>query len=137
MNITLMLIKPDATERNLIGAILKIVEEDGFKIEELKEFYMTDAIASEFYAEHREKAFYLDLMEYMKSGKIVAVVLKKEDAVKSLRQLVGLTNPAAAEAGTIRALYGESAQRNSVHASDSPASAVREINLIFPDNKLF
>lgn len=137
MNITLMLIKPDATERHLIGAILKMVEEDGFQIEELKEFYLTDALASEFYAEHREKVFYHSLVEYMKSGKIIAVILKKENAVISLRKLAGVTNPAEAEAGTIRATYGESAQRNSVHASDSPESAVREINLIFPDNGLF
>ena len=137
MNITLMLIKPDATNRHLIGAILKMVEDAGFQIEFLKEFYMTDELAAEFYAEHHGKEFYPHLVEFMKSDKIVAAIVTKDHAVKELRKLLGATNPEKAEAGTIRATYGETLRRNSVHGSDSDESAIREINLIFTDNKFF
>ncbi|MCF7919938.1 MAG: nucleoside-diphosphate kinase [Candidatus Cloacimonetes bacterium] len=137
MNITLMLIKPDATNRHLIGAILKMVEDDGFQIEFLKEFYMTDELAAEFYFEHRDKDFYMPLVEFMKSDKIVAAIVSKPDAVHELRKLLGATNPDKAEPGTIRATYGETLRRNSVHGSDSDESARREINLIFPNNKYF
>lgn len=137
MGHTLMLIKPDATKRNLIGAILKRVEDAGFRITHLKEFFLTDELASEFYAEHKAKEFYGELVSYMQSGKIVAAIVSRNDAVGELRKLVGKTNPAEADEGTIRATWGESLRRNSVHASDSPASAHREINLIFPKNGLF
>jgi nucleoside-diphosphate kinase len=137
MNITLMLIKPDATNRHLIGAILKMVEDDGFQIEFLKEFFMTDELAAEFYIEHRNKEFYPNLVKFMQSEKIVAAILTKDNAVTGLRKLLGATNPEKAVEGTIRATYGESLRRNSVHGSDSDESAIREINLIFPDNKFF
>jgi len=137
MNITLMLIKPDATNRHLIGAILKMVEDDGFQIEFLKEFFMTDELAAEFYIEHQNKEFYPNLIQFMQSEKIVAAILTKDNAVMELRKLLGATNPEKAVEGTIRATYGESLRRNSVHGSDSDESAIREINLIFPDNKFF
>lgn len=137
MRHSLMLIKPDATARNLIGTILKSVEDAGFKITNLKEFVLTDELASEFYEEHRSKEFYGELVQYMQSGKIVAVIVTKDDAVNELRRLVGSTNPEEAAPGTIRGNWGESLRRNSVHASDCDVSAKREINLIFTDNKLF
>jgi len=130
---TLLLLKPNATEDHHIGAILKIVEENGFVIEALKMIFMDDDISSRFYAVHKGKSFYEGLIEFMHSGKTVAVVLKKENAIDSLRKLVGNTDSKKAEPGTIRHLYGEDIRRNAVHASDSSENAKKEISIIFPD----
>jgi nucleoside-diphosphate kinase len=128
---TLLLIKPNATKKNQIGAILKMVEENGFEIEKLKLFKMSGELADKFYAEHIGKGFFVDLKDFMMSGKIVAAQLNREDAVLKLRELVGNTDSTIAALGTIRAIYGISKGENAVHASDSEASAERELKLIF------
>lgn len=133
MEQTLLLIKPDATIRNLTGEILQIIERNGFIIEHLRMFYMSDELAEKFYAEHQEKYFYNRLIGYMKSNRLVAVILQRQNAVEKLRELVGNTDFCKARIGTIRSLYAESITRNSVHASDSVAQARREIDLVFPE----
>ncbi len=133
MDFSLLLIKPNATRRNLIGAIIKMLEDNRFTVKHLKSFTMTDELAAGFYAEHLGKNFYNELVSFMKSGTTIGVVVSKDNAVQDLRTLVGSTNPANANPGTIRYLYGETVSFNAVHASDSPNSAQREINLIFPE----
>lgn len=128
---TLLLIKPNATKKHQIGAILKMVEENGFEIDKLKLFYMDSDLADQFYAEHIGKGFFSDLKDFMMSGKIVGAQLSREDAVLKLRELVGNTDSTKAALGTIRAIYGISKGENAVHASDSDASAERELKLIF------
>jgi nucleoside-diphosphate kinase len=128
---TLLLIKPNATRENQIGAILKMVEENSFEIEKLKLFKMSSELADAFYAEHIGKGFYDELKDFMMSGKIIGVELSREDAVLKLRELVGNTDSTIAALGTIRAIYGVSKGENAVHASDSLTSAERELALIF------
>ena len=128
---TLLLIKPNVTKKNKIGAVLKIIESANFKIKELKTFKMTQLIAQEFYQEHIGKPFFESLVEFMTSEKIVAAILEKENAVKELRIVVGNTNPEKADYGTVRKIFGENVQENAVHASDSKKSAKREISIIF------
>ncbi|KQC12033.1 MAG: nucleoside diphosphate kinase [Candidatus Cloacimonas sp. SDB] len=128
---TLLLIKPNATKKNQIGSILKMIEENGFEIENLKLFRMGGELADEFYAEHIGKKFYDELKDFMMSGKIVAAELSREDAILKLRELVGNTDCEKAALGTIRSIYGDSKGENAVHASDGIESAAREIELIF------
>jgi nucleoside-diphosphate kinase len=128
---TLFIVKPDAVERNLIGKILAHVEAKGFRIVEARFGSMTREEAQTFYAEHQARPFFKDLVDYMTSGPVLLTVLERPDAAATLRQVVGATDPAQAEPGTIRALYGRSKQMNSVHASDSPASSDREVKLFF------
>jgi nucleoside-diphosphate kinase len=130
---TLFLIKPDATGRNEIGEILKRVEENGFVVEKMKMFKMDEELADKFYVEHVGKYFYSELSEFMRSGKIVGVVLSREDAILKLRELVGDTESTKAALGTIRSIHGRSRGENSVHASDSIESAKREIGLVFSE----
>ncbi len=132
---TLLLIKPNITAQNKVGEILAIVEKNGFIIDHLKMCIMTDDTAAKFYAEHRGKSFYNRLLAFMKSGKTVAAVLHRDDAVKKLRELVGNTDYKKARMGTIRRLYGETVTRNAVHASDSIEHAKKEIEIIFPELK--
>ncbi len=129
---TLLLIKPNATKKNKIGSILKIIEDNGFVIDQLKMFTMDNELADIFYAEHIGKSFYPQLKSFMLSGKIVGAVLSREEAILKLRELVGNTNYEKAALGTIRFLFADSFTENAVHASDSPESAKREIALIFP-----
>jgi nucleoside-diphosphate kinase len=133
MENTLLLIKPNATENNVTGRILSMVEENNLTIQKLRMFTFTDEIAQNFYAEHVGREFYEPLMEFMKSGKTVGVVLSGENAVKNLRALLGTTNPEEALPGTVRYLFGENTRRNACHGSDSEESAKREISLIFPE----
>lgn len=133
MERTLLLIKPNATRRHLIGEIIKILEDNHFEVKHLKSFNMSDSLAAEFYKEHRERDFYSELVGFMQSDTIIGIVIHKENAVADLRTLVGKTNPAEAKPGTIRYLYGETIRYNAVHASDSISSAEREIKLIFPE----
>lgn len=128
---TLVLIKPDAVERNLIGRILNEYERNGLKIVEMKLLNATTEIAEKHYAEHIEKPFFNDLVEYITSGPLVAFILEGENAIKRVRALNGATNPEDAVDNTIRALYGISLSNNTVHASDSPESAVKEIGIWF------
>jgi nucleoside-diphosphate kinase len=128
---TLFIVKPDAVERRLIGKILAHVEEKGFRIQEARFSRMTRDEAQTFYGEHQGKPFFNDLVEYMTSGPVMLTCLEREDAIKTLREVVGATDPKEAAPGTVRALFGQSKQMNSVHASDGPPSADREVKLFF------
>jgi nucleoside-diphosphate kinase len=130
---TLLIIKPDATARRLVGEILRRVERSGFVIAQIRLVRLTPAEARRFYAVHEGKPFLDGLCAYMASGPIVPVVLKKENAITDLRTLIGATDPAKAVCGTLRYEIGEDTQRNSVHASDSPESAAVEIPFFFGD----
>jgi nucleoside-diphosphate kinase len=133
---TLSIIKPDATKRNLTGAVNKLIEESGLRIIAQKRLHLTEAQAGTFYEVHKERPFYGELVEFMTSGPVVAQVLEGENAVKKYRDVMGDTNPANAEAGTIRAEYAESIGANSVHGSDSEENAVNEIKYFFSDTEL-
>ena len=133
---TLCLIKPDATKRHLIGKILSHLEENGVTIKALKKVQLNQAQAEGFYAEHQGKPFFEPLIEFMISAPIVAVVLEGENAISHYRELMGATDPEKRQAGTIRALYAISGRENSVHGSDSEASAKREIAYFFSPNEI-
>lgn len=128
---TLVLIKPDAVERNLIGKILSEYERNGLEVIEMKLLNATTEIAKAHYSEHVEKPFFNELVEYITSGPLVAFILKGENAISRVRALNGATNPEDAVDNTIRALYGISLSNNTVHASDSPESAKKEIAIWF------
>ncbi|MBP8849975.1 MAG: nucleoside-diphosphate kinase, partial [Breznakibacter sp.] len=125
-NKTLTIIKPGAFKNKHIGHILTKIEENGFVIKALKSVKLDKEEAEDFYAEHVGKPFFEGLVEFMSSGPIVAAVLQKENAIADFRKLIGSTDPAEAEEGTIRKLYAESKSHNAVHGSDSDASADRE-----------
>ena len=133
---TLMIIKPDAVSRNAIGAVVKHVEEEGFRVVEMRMATLTYAQAAEFYAVHRERPFYGSLLEFMTSGPSVCAVLEREDAVSTLRDVVGATDPAKAAAGTIRRAHGTNVQENAVHASDSTENGDREVAFFFGESAL-
>lgn len=133
MQQTLAIIKPDATARDLVGQILAHVEDAGFEIRAMRMTRLTEAQAREFYAVHKNRPFYQELVEFMISGPVVPVLLEAEDAVTKLRDVIGATDPAEAEEGTVRALYAESKGRNSIHASDAPETAAREIRFFFSE----
>jgi len=122
-NKTLTMIKPDAVRDGHIGAILNQITENGFRIVSLKMTQLTKASAEKFYAIHKERPFFGELVEFMSSGPIVAAILEKDNAVEDFRKLVGATNPAQAEAGTIRARFAKSVGENAVHGSDSDDNA--------------
>ena len=128
---TLFIVKPDAVARNLVGRILAHVEERGFRIAEARFGHITREEAETFYAEHRSKPFFPDLVDYMTSGPVLLTCLQKEGGVAALREVVGATDPAQAAPATIRKVFGQSKQMNSVHASDSVSSAEREVKLFF------
>jgi len=131
MQRTLLIVKPDAVERKLLGRILAHVEAEGFRVVEARTHRMTVEEAGRFYAEHKERPFFPDLVEYMTSGMVFLACLEREDAIPHLRTTVGATNPTEAAEGTVRKRFGIDKQRNSVHASDSPASAERELGIFF------
>ena len=128
---TLFIVKPDAVARNLTGRILAHIEERGFRLAEARMSQLTREQCQEFYSEHVGKGFFNELVDFMTSGPVLLICLEREDAVATLRQVIGATDPAQAAEGTVRRLYAESKGRNSVHASDSPASAEREVKLCF------
>lgn len=131
MNQTLAIIKPDAVQRNLTGRILAHLEEAGFRIRAIRSMRLTDAQAREFYGVHRERPFYGSLVQFMTSGPVFPVLLERDDAIATLRRTIGATDPAEAEEGTVRSLFAESKERNSIHASDSPENAAQEIRFFF------
>lgn len=131
MERTLALIKPDAVLRNLQGAIIDIMQKEGFKVIALKMLQLSPQQASIFYDDHKEQYFYDNLINYMTSGAIVAIVLEAENAVNRYRKLMGTTNPDNAEEGTIRKKYALSQSANSVHGSDSIEAANKEIRYFF------
>lgn len=133
MEKTLAIIKPDATERNLVGQILALLEDAEFQVRALRMMRLTEAQAREFYAVHKGRPFYEELVEFMTSGPVVPVLLERDDAVSGLREVIGATDPAEAEEGTVRALYAESKGRNSIHASDAADTAAREIRFFFSE----
>ena len=128
---TLMVIKPDAVSRNVIGEIVSHVEKEGFRVRDMRMLTLSKEQAADFYEIHKERPFYPDLLEFITSGPSVPMVLERDDAVPYLRKVVGSTNPGEADEGTIRAAYGTNVQENSVHASDSPENAAREIGFFF------
>ncbi len=131
MEQTLAIIKPDAIERNLVGEILKKAEEAGLKIAALKMLKLSKEEAQGFYYVHRERPFFDSLTDFMSSGPIVVAVLQGQGAIQRWRDLMGTTDPAKAEEGTIRKAFGLNVEKNSVHGSDSPESAVHEIAYFF------
>jgi nucleoside-diphosphate kinase len=137
MERSLVLIKPDAMQRNLAGAIIARLEKLGLKLVALKMLHADKALARRHYAVHRDKPFYNDLVDYISSAPIVACVFEGEGAVETIRKAMGATDPAKSEKGTIRGDFGESLERNSVHGSDSPGNAEIEIKLFFSPDELF
>ena len=133
---TFSIIKPDATRRNLTGAITKMLEEAGLRIVASRRIRMTRDQAEGFYAVHRERPFYNDLCTFMTPGPVVVQVLEGEDAVKRNRDVMGATNPAQADEGTIRKTYAESIEANSVHGSDSDENAKIEIDFFFKPEQI-
>ena len=131
MQRTLTIIKPDSMEAHNAGNILAHLEKEGFQIQALKRMRLSEAQAQKFYEVHRERPFYDSLVAYMTSGPIIAVALARENAVPHLREVMGATDPANAEDGTIRALYGSSIERNAIHGSDSPENARKELHFFF------
>jgi nucleoside-diphosphate kinase len=130
---TFSIIKPDATRRNITGKILTCLEEAGLRVVAQRRVHMTRPQAEGFYAVHRERPFFNDLCTYMTSGPVVVQVLEGEDAVAKNREVMGATDPAKAAPGTIRAQFGESIEANSVHGSDSPDNAAKEIAYFFAE----
>lgn len=136
MERTLSIIKPDATKRNLTGAINARFEEKGLRIVAQKRIRMSEKQAQDFYAEHAERPFYKDLWTFMTSGPVVVQVLEGEGAILKNREIMGATNPADAAEGTIRKDFANSIDENSVHGSDAPASAKREIDFFFTEDEI-
>ena len=137
MERSLVLIKPDAMERGLGGAIIGRLQQQGLKLLALKMLHMDKTLAERHYAIHEGKPFFEDLVRYITSTPIIASVFEGENAVDTIRQTMGTTDPAKAEAGTIRADYGLDIQRNATHASDAPETARVEIALFFTEDELF
>ncbi len=133
---TLSIIKPDATKRNLVGKIISKFEDSGLKPVAMKKLHMNQSQAGDFYAVHKERPFYNDLVSFMTSGPVVVMVLEGENAVLKNREVMGATNPSEAAEGTIRKEFAESIEANSVHGSDSQDNAKIEINFFFNDNEL-
>lgn len=136
-NRTFTMIKPDAVADGNTGAILKMIEEAGFKIVAMKLTLLTDERAGQFYEVHKERPFYNDLKKYMSSGKIVAAILEKDNAVADFRKLIGATNPEQAEEGTIRKKFAKSIEANAVHGSDSDENAQIEGSFFFAGTEQF
>lgn len=133
---TFSIIKPDATRRNVTGAINKMIEDAGLRIVAQKRIHMTEAQAQEFYIVHKERPFYGDLVNFMISGPVVVQVLEGADAVATYRGVMGATNPADADEGTIRKAFAESIEANSVHGSDSDDNAAIEIAHFFTEDEI-
>jgi len=131
MEQTLAIIKPDAVQRNLAGKMLARLEAEGFVVLGLKMVALSKQDAERFYAVHRERPFFHDLTSYMASGPAMPILLQRDNAIQTLRDLMGPTNPAQAAAGTLRQEFGLDVEKNAIHGSDSPASAAQEIPFFF------
>ncbi len=136
-NRTFTMIKPDAVADGNIGAITKMIEEAGFRVVAMKMTKLSDERAGQFYEVHKERPFYNDLKKYMSSGHIVPMILEKTNAVADFRKLIGATNPANAEEGTIRKKYAKSIEANAIHGSDSDENAAIEGNFFFSKTEQF
>lgn len=137
MEKTLSIIKPDAVKKNVIGEILARFEKNGLKIAAIKKLWLSKEQAGEFYAVHKERPFFKDLVEFMTSGPVVVSVLEGANAVALNRELMGATNPKEAKPGTIRADFAESIDANAVHGSDSLENAKNEITFFFKESEIF
>ncbi|HCX64737.1 MAG TPA: nucleoside-diphosphate kinase [Eubacteriaceae bacterium] len=126
---TLVIFKPDAVKKQVIGKLITRIEEKGFGLEYMQLKTLTDEELETHYEEHKDKPFFKDLKAFMKSGPVVVAVVAGENAIKSMRVMAGATDPLEADAGSIRAMYAESKGENIIHCSDSPESAQREINI--------
>ena len=135
-NRTLTIIKPDAFNSGKGGLIIALLEKAGFKVVASRVMRLTEAQASAFYAVHKERPFFTPLVRFMTSGKCMPIVLERADAVATLRKTIGATDPAEADAGTVRKLYAESKERNAIHASDSDENADREAKFFFAESDL-
>ncbi|WP_148252771.1 nucleoside-diphosphate kinase [Aidingimonas lacisalsi] len=133
---TLSIIKPDAVAKNVIGEIIARIEKTGLNVVAAKMIHLSREQAEGFYAEHKERPFFADLVGFMTSGPVVVQVLEGEDAIARNRELMGATNPKEAAAGTLRADYAETIDANAVHGSDSSASAEREVAYFFSDDEI-
>ena len=136
-NITFTMRKPEAVEANNIGGIIRMIEDDGFRIVALKKVQLSKQRAGEFYAVHKERPFYQELVDYMSGGPIIVAVLEKDNAVADFRKLIGATNPADAAEGTIRKIYATSLAENAIHGSDSDDNAKIEANFHFSSEERF
>ncbi len=136
MNKTFSIIKPDATKRNITGAINKVIEEHGLRIIAQKRIMLSVSQATEFYSIHKDKPFFNDLIDYMTSEPVVVQVLSGEKCIEKYRSVMGATNPQNAEEGTIRKLFALNVQENSVHGSDSEENAIKEISFFFKDEEV-
>jgi nucleoside-diphosphate kinase len=135
-NKTLAIIKPDATAKNVSGEIIAAIQQAGFRILGMKLTKISPEVAGEFYAVHKERSFYGELIAYMTSGTIVPLALEKDNAVEEFRKLIGATDPKKADAGTIRARFGTGIEANAIHGSDSDENALREIGFFFPESEI-
>lgn len=133
-NLTFAMIKPDSVSKNLVGKIIALIEENGFRVVAVKKLQLTKEDISKFYAEHIGKLFFEDLEYFMTSGPVFPLVLEKSNAVADFRKLLGVTDPEIAEEGTIRKLYATAKNRNACHGADSNENALRELGFFF--NKL-
>ena len=133
MEDTLIIIKPDAVKKNVIGNILSRFESNNLKIKELKMMMLSKEKAEEFYFPHKNKPFFNELIKFITSDKIVAAILEGNDAIRQVRELIGSTNPKDAKTNTIRRDFGTNLTQNAIHASDSYESFIREVKIIFPD----
>lgn len=135
-NVTFGIVKPNATAKNVIGGVIGLAEKGGLKVRALKMMRLTQEQAEGFYAVHKERPFFNDLVEFMTSGPVVVMALEGENAVSRWREIMGATDPAKADDGTVRALYGESIQNNAAHGSDSDENAKIEISYFFSTAEL-
>jgi nucleoside-diphosphate kinase len=131
MEMTLAILKPDTVEAGNAGNVLAHLEKEGFKVRAIKMLRLTEAQAQAFYEVHKERPFYGSLVEFMTSGPVVPVALERDSAVTQLRQVMGATDVAKAEEGTVRKLFGTSIERNAIHGSDSPENAAIELSFFF------
>ncbi len=136
MQQTLSIIKPDGTAKNIIGKIVSRFESNGLRIAAMRKTRLSEALAGAFYAVHKDRPFYADLVKFMTSGPVVVMVLEGEDAINKNRELMGATNPAEAAEGTIRADFADSIDANTVHGSDSPDTAADEIAFFFARSEI-
>lgn len=132
-NRTLTIIKPDAFESGKAGRIMALLEQEGFRVLAARVLHLSQAQAEDFYAVHRERPFYGSLVQFMTSGRCMPLVLERDDAVATLRRVIGATDPAEAAEGTVRRLFAESKERNAIHASDSDENAEREARFFFAE----
>lgn len=133
METTFCMIKPDSTSKGNVGAILSFLEKKDFKVRKAQWLHLNSHFCETFYHEHKEREFFSDLVKFISSGPVLALALERKDACLYLREIMGATNPKEAASTTIRALFGDSIERNAIHGSDSLVSARRELSLFFPE----